>query len=138
MLVLLGLLAVTLWQRFSTVESAVDWQTDLQAALKTASATGKPVLISFSSAGCIYCKKMEAEVIPQKAVLDEIAKFIPVKIDGWADPTTSRRYGVDALPAYVVTDATGRSILMLDGYQPADVFVRFLRNARLKVEAAKQ
>jgi thioredoxin-related protein len=128
-LALAAFASVALWQRFSHAKSAVDWQDDLPGALARAVDTGRPVLISFSSPGCMYCRRMEAEVIPQEAVLAEIDKFIPVKIDAWSKRAISERYRVGSLPCYVVVDSDGQPVAMRDGFIPEGEFIRFLQYA---------
>jgi len=128
-LVLVGVVGLMLWQWLAPVKSAVDWQADLPAALDTAKTSGKKVLISFTSTGCIYCRKMEANVLPQEEVLAEIEKFIPVQVDVNRNVELADKYRVQALPGYVVVDHRGREIGMIDGYVPAGMFVRFLQAA---------
>ncbi len=125
-------------QSRSGVSSVIDWGHDLPSALASATKDQRPVLISFSSPACTYCRQMESEVIPQDAVRAEIGEFVPVKIDAWADPSTAQKYGVDGLPAYVVTVADGTPIAAISGYVPADRFTRFLRAARTEAAPKAQ
>jgi thioredoxin-related protein len=127
--VLLAMAVIMIWQSVSPAHSAVAWQTDLDAAIQEARQLHKPVLVSFTSPACTYCRQMETEVLPQPAVLAEIDKFIPVKVNAFVDTKTSTRYGVDALPAYVVLDSHGEVLGMIDGYRPASAFIRFLQYA---------
>jgi thiol:disulfide interchange protein len=128
-----ALVIVVLVQSQRDVPSAVAWGQDLSQALATANQQGKPVLINFTSAGCVYCKQMEREVIPQEEVLSEIAEFVPVKIDAWKDEATAARYGVGGLPGYVVTRPDGAPVLATSGFRPAEEFIRFLRAGRAEV-----
>jgi len=133
-LAVLAIAAFYFAQSRSASKSAVDWGHDLAAAQRDAAKLNRPVLISFTSPACTYCRQMEAEVIPQSDVLAEIAQYIPVKIDAWADPRTAERYGVDALPAYVVTRPDGAPATMASGFVPRERFVRFLQTARTEAK----
>jgi hypothetical protein len=136
-LALAAIVVLFLAQRQSPYKSAVDWGHDLPKALSVAAEQDRPVLISFTSPACTYCQQMEAEVIPQEAVLAEIEQYVPVKIDAWADPRTAERYGVSALPAYVVTRADGTPVVAASGFIEADRFARFLQKAREEAAPAK-
>lgn len=125
-------------QSRSGTSSVIDWGHDLPAALASAGADQRPVLISFSSPACTYCRQMEAEVIPQDAVRAEIAEFVPVKIDAWEDAAAAEKYGVSALPSYVVTVADGTPVAAISGFVPADRFTRFLRAARTEAQQNPQ
>ena len=136
LIVLLGMAIVMIWQSVSPAQSAVAWQSDLDAAIAQAAEADKPVLISFSSPACVYCRQMESEVFPQKEVLAEVDKFIPVKINTFEDARTSARYGVEALPAYVVIAPDGKVLGMIDGFRPAPAFIRFLQYAATAAKSA--
>ncbi len=129
---ILGLIAVAVLagvlinQRYSTVESAVDWGKDLNVALAASAAESKPILLNFSSRGCGYCVQMEKEVIPQEEILAAINKYIPVKLDATKNEEASVRYEINFLPAYVIVDGNGTKLGMVDGFQPADEFEAFL------------
>ncbi len=129
LLVLFLIMIVMMWRQMVPVQSAVAWESDLTEAQNTAFDNGKPILISFSSPGCTYCRQMEVEVIPQKEVLAEIERYIPVKIDAWKNEAVAARYDVQGLPTYVVTDYSGRKLAQKDGYVPASEFVAFLKSA---------
>ncbi len=126
-LIAVGVLAgIMVSQRFSTVESAVDWGKDLKVAMAASTAENKPILLNFSSRGCTYCVQMEKEVIPQDEILAAIYKYIPVKLDAFESEEESVRYDVKYLPAYVIVDSKGTKLGMVDGFQPADEFKAFL------------
>ncbi|MCB9849250.1 MAG: thioredoxin family protein [Phycisphaerales bacterium] len=135
-LAVIGLGALFILRSQSEGPSAVAWGADLPAALTEAKTEDRPVLLAFSSSGCIYCKRMEAEVFPQDAVLAAVADFVPVKVDAWKDEATAMRYGVDGLPTYFVLRSDGTPVLVADGYLPADDFLRFLQAGKAAAEKA--
>ncbi|HNO79830.1 MAG TPA: thioredoxin family protein [Phycisphaerae bacterium] len=110
----------------SMPESAVKWGKDLQVAMAASGAESKPILLNFTSRGCKYCVQMEKEVIVQDDIKSTIEKYIPVKLDAFDNKEASARYDIDALPAYVIVDANGRKLGMVDGFQPASRFKEFL------------
>ncbi len=138
LLAVAALVALVAWEQFMPVKSAVAWGKDLPAAIETAQAQDRPLLLSFSSPACMYCRQMESEVFPQEEVLAEIDHFVPVKIDASEDYETSVRYNVNPLPTYIVADSSGKAVTRLEGYVPADRFIRFLQAGRRAATPAAQ
>ncbi len=124
-----GVLVLFVFQQVLPPSSAINWQDDLGAALADAARSGKPILINFSSSGCVFCRKMENEVFPQEEVLAELNRFIPVKVNAWQATHASAKYDVTSVPTYVVTDSSGSIVSKINGYVPATNFVGFLHRA---------
>jgi len=111
------------------VGSAVDWRHDLPEAVDSAAEQNKRVLIEFSAPWCAVCAQMEAEVLPADVVQNALAGYIPVKVDVDAQAELADRFQVQALPTYVVLDASGTPVRAAVGFQDAESFSRFLRRA---------
>ncbi len=114
------------WYRSSPGEG---WPTDLAQARTAAAASGRPLLIQFSSQSCPFCVRMEREVLPNPAVVRLLKGFELAQVDAWADAQSAERYGVQSIPAYVVLDPQGRPISKIEGYLPAETFIDFLDRA---------
>ena len=105
------------------------WPEDLDRARAAAAASGRPLLIQFTSAGCPYCRRMEREVLSDRDVRQLLASFELVQVNGWARQDLAGRYGVQGTPAFVVVGPQDRFVGKVEGYLPADVFLDFLRHA---------
>ncbi|MEX2188892.1 MAG: thioredoxin family protein [Pirellulales bacterium] len=90
-------------------ESAVRWQSDIDAALATAAQTNRLVLVHFWRPSCQPCMRLEANVFnqPQFAAALE-ADYVPVKINTDQFPETTRRYGIEMLPTDVILTPDGK------------------------------
>lgn len=113
-----------------------DWPDDLVGALATASRTGRPVLIQFSSPGCLYCTEMERRVLNEGPVRKALESFELAHVDAWADADTSRRYAVDAIPAFIVLTPDGRQAGRVEGFVPVDQFLEFLQQSQSAARTA--
>lgn len=60
----------------------------------------KPVLIDFWGIGCVPCKTMQPII---EEISDEYKKTIKVgKVDVYANPITSSKYGIHSLPSFLL------------------------------------
>ena len=103
---------------------------DWDAALKKAAAEKKTVLALFTGSDwCIWCKRLEGEVLSQKAFSDEVGKtFVPVFLDFPSDKSLvpeakqkrnkelAEKYAVHGFPTVLLLDAQGK-VLAQTGYQ---------------------
>ena len=103
---------------------------DFDAALKKAAAENKTVFALFTGSDwCIWCKRLEGEVLSQKAFSDEVGKnFVPVFLDFPKDKSLvkeatakrnrelSKKYEVRGFPTVLLLDAKGE-VLGQTGYQ---------------------
>jgi len=103
---------------------------DFDVALKKAAAEKKTVLALFTGSDwCIWCKRLEGEVLSQKAFSDEVGKtFVPVFLDFPSDKSLvkeatakrngelSKKYAVRGYPTVLLLDAKGE-VLGQTGYK---------------------
>ncbi|NRB55974.1 MAG: protein-disulfide reductase DsbD [Salinicola sp.] len=68
----------------------VDDPDQLDAALASARAAGRPVMVDVSADWCISCKVMEQRVFPEPAVADRLADFTLLRADVTRDVAASR------------------------------------------------
>ena len=118
---------------------------DWDAALKKAAAEKKTVLALFTGSDwCIWCQRLEGEVLSQKAFSDEVGKtFVPVFLDFPSDKSLvpeakqkrnrelAEKYAVRGFPTVLLLDAQGK-VLAQTGYQkggPAP-YVKYLMDVR--------
>lgn len=80
----------------------VDDLDQLDAALASARAAGRPVMVDVSADWCISCKVMEQRVFPAPAVAERLADFTLLRADVTRDVAASRdlldRYGLFGPP----------------------------------------
>lgn len=95
--------------RASAAESAVHWQSDIEAACATAAQSNRLVLVHFWGSNCKPCVRLENTVFtePQFAAVLE-ADYVPVKINVDQFPVTADRYGVRAWPTDVILTPDGK------------------------------
>ena len=103
------------------------WPADIEQARAAATASGRPLLIQFTSAGCHYCAKMDREVLPDPGIVRALANFELAQVDAWRETELADRYGVQAIPAFVVLGPGGQLVGKVEGYVPAEAFRDFLQ-----------
>lgn len=130
-LVIVGVLAIGLWQRQQAAAAArsVAWKPTFAEALAAAKESDRPVLVSFVMPNCGYCRQMDIEVLPNRDVQEAIRGFVPVRVNIVAQPEIAVRYGIMGAPVHMITDAEGTPLGRVDGFVPADRFTAFLRQA---------
>lgn len=88
---------------------------DLADDLREASEAGKRLVVFFEQVGCIYCKKMQTEVLAQKSINDYVRKnFDVIQLNLWGsrevtdfdgkameEKDLARRWGVVFTPTIV-------------------------------------
>ena len=105
-------------------QQVVRWEPTLESAQRLAAQTNRLVLIYFCGPSCVYCRRMEAEVLSQPAVAAAInADYVAVKIVADYFPTTAKRYSITHLPTTVITTPQGQWLDSKEGYVAADEYV---------------
>jgi len=119
-----------------TAPSAVAWVDDQQDALRQAEASGRLVLLDFGADWCPPCRQMNQNVFSDPEFAAELEKWVvPLRIDLSDRPPSPsaaevvRRYGVEALPTFVVVDTKGQEVARRAGTMSARQFLGFVRGA---------
>ena len=103
---------------------------DWDAAMKKAAVEKKTVLALFTGSDwCIWCQRLEGEVLSKKEFSDEVGKtFVPVFLDFPSDKSLvskatakrnqelAKKYGVRGYPTVLLLDSKGE-VLAKTGYQ---------------------
>jgi thiol-disulfide isomerase/thioredoxin len=113
--------------------SRVPW-TDFGTALGRARAENKPILATFVTDWCGYCRKMDQTTWRDASVIERLANVLAVRIDaedrqernGYSGVALADRYGVQGFPTLVVLDATGRLVSRTSGYQTSGDLIEWL------------
>ena len=105
---------------------------DWNLALKKAQSQNKLVFVDIYATWCGPCKMIKQYTFTDSAVGDFFNKnFINVSIDGekGIGPQLAQQFSIDAYPTLIVTDATGKPVLVTVGYLPADYLLEFANEA---------
>ncbi len=114
----------------SAVAGAPHWMSDFDAAQKEAQRLDRPMLVHFYTDWCFPCRRMEKDVLSRSTVLQVLQpRLVLVKLNAEKHPDIAKRFGVTLFPTDVIVDPSGRRILSSTGYQEADKYVRFARDA---------
>ncbi len=101
----------------------------LITAIPSSAATSEPVLLDFHAEWCGPCRQM------RPAVAQLSRKGYPIKsIDIDQAPDLKEKYGVDAVPTFIVVDPQGRELGRTSGSQPAAQLARFYLDAKAKAQ----
>ncbi len=79
---------------------------------------------------------MDRETYTNSRVVDLAKKLIPVKlnVDKNGTAALSRKYGVEAIPTIIFTDASGKILRQFVGFKPPDEFVTDMQAALKKTK----
>ena len=127
------LLAITYFQNKGgemPEEASSIWKTDYSEALKQAKEQDKPVLISFHTSWCGWCKKMKSDVYSDPAFYNYAsAELIPVLLDGDKDTDLVAKYNIKGYPSYVILKPDGTVLKTFSGYMKTDAFIETIKSA---------
>ena len=117
-------------QTGSAARAEITWLTDYDAALKLAQSTNKLVVVDFFATWCGPCKMMERDTFSDEKVQQQLANFVPLKIDVDRQPQLAAKYGIEGYPTTLVIDATGKPITGAVGYLKPDAYLAVLAKAK--------
>jgi len=129
------------------IAERVRW-TDFGSGLERARTEGKPLLVTFVTNWCGYCRKMDRTTWKHPAVVERMDDVVAVRVDaeearernGFVGRELAGRYGVTGYPAVLLLDGGGAVIARSGGYQEPrqllgwleDSFSRLGRGASLR------
>ncbi len=94
-------------------------------ALTAAKAEGKKVFIDFYTSWCGPCKRLAANVFPDKQVGDYMnGNYVCLKLDAEKEGAElAKKFGVSAYPTLIVTDTDGKVLGLFAGYKEGEDFI---------------
>jgi len=96
-------------------KSSEPWITDFKKGLELSASTGKPMFVYFHQEGCVWCEKLEKDVLSDPDVLNKLSEnYVLVKIDINKDRNTAIRYGIRGTPTLLLIDDNGDVMTMID------------------------
>lgn len=117
-----------------TPANEIAWATDLATARAMAAESGKPVLMEFTATWCPACKAVKRNVWPDKRVEHFVnARVIPLSVDVDSQRELSAEYRINPIPAFILTDSTGRELARAEGYLDADQMMSLIESGQRKL-----
>jgi thioredoxin-like negative regulator of GroEL len=80
------------------LERHVDFVTSYPEALAEASQSGKPILVFFSTAECIFCHQMLEGAFRDQQVVRLAGEFICVRVEAGENPEVCKDFHIEAFP----------------------------------------
>ena len=108
-----------------------------QDAIKKSGELGMPVFVYFHADWCHWCTKMKNEVFSDSKVKTMLKNYIVIHVNTDKHPDVSRKFGINSLPSYVITNVDEKNLKSGKGYQAADQFVSWLDNPSLYKQPKK-
>ena len=114
---------------FTHNAGAISWIGDMDAALRRARSSRKPVMADFSTGGCGWCKKLDSETYADTSVVRLAARFICVKVDCDRGTALPAKYGVRGYPTVIFLYPDGKVIDRVNGFVDAGGMAAMMRKA---------
>ena len=113
-----------------SAEAEKMWLTDYTEAKKIAANQNKPILISFHTSWCGWCKKMKADVYSDQDFCDfATEKLVLLLLDGDKDTDLVAKFGIQGYPSYVIQNSKGETLKSFSGYMKTDKFISTIKQA---------
>lgn len=98
----------------------VQWRRDYNEARKEAQAKGRPLLLNFGTASCLWCDKLDATTFRDPGVVEALnERFIPLKIDADRHAALAEALRIQGYPTLVLASPDGKILDTLAGYLEA-------------------
>jgi thioredoxin-related protein len=109
---------------------SIQWVYDLQTAHSQSLATGKPMLIVCGGPWCVYCKKLEKEVLGHPTIAKYINKtFIAVHLDSEKDQRAVEVLEIKSLPTTVILSPEADLLGSVEGFVKVRDFATVLKQS---------
>jgi thioredoxin:protein disulfide reductase len=111
------------------------WLSDEPAAVASARAAGRPLLVDFAASWCVPCREFEVKVFSRPDVAAAMQRFTLLRVDVSRedeDPALGaikRKYGADTLPAIRILSSEGAFVAKTDTLVPPEDFLALLARA---------
>jgi thioredoxin 1 len=103
----------------------VEFHPTIEAA-RTAGDPDRPILLTFTSASCGWCRKLATSTFADERVTALSDRVLWVKADIDEQPALAAKFRVRGVPHTFVIDRNDRVLAAQPGYLPAEAFVTFV------------
>jgi len=121
----------------------IDWRHDYGKARQEARATGRPLVLDFSTEQCMWCRKLEATTFRDPKVAALLARdFVPLHVDALRQPSLARALKIERFPTllFAAPDGTilGRHVGFVDAARFRGQLERALASVPARPAAAQE
>jgi thiol:disulfide interchange protein len=100
--------------------------TSYEEALQIAQKQNKQVFLFFHASWCNWCEKMKDETLSDDEVKAALSKYVIYHVDTQKERNVASKYNVRGIPAYVITDKTGKPLKNGSGFKKTGGFINWL------------
>ncbi len=112
------------------------WSTDFDDSISAAETAQRPALVFFTASWCGPCKLMASVTLADPAVQGKLAGLERIAVDIDEHPDLASKYGVEAVPTFVMLSTGEAEVERTTGYQPAADFSQWLATSGSEAQAA--
>ena len=107
-----------------------DWHHDARQAWAAARTEHRPLLLYFTTEGCVYCRKMQHETLEDAIVADTIREtFVAAQLHAKENRSLVRSLRIRVYPTTVILSPDSGVIDYIPGYVAAEPLLARLRSA---------
>jgi len=125
---------------------ALDWMSDMDAALKKAKEEKRFIFVIFTNPdNCPPCRMLDSQTLPDPKVQEFLKSFVLAKFDAWdkgkGAELANKYAGTLSIPSMVVLDPEGNLLGKMTGYKPVDEFIKAIsgiRDSKKNMEEGKK
>ena len=126
--ILCAVVAVALLAKALRPKEIIPWRHDFAAATAEAREANKPVFAYFTASWCGPCQSLKHTTWADKDVEAALQDYVPARVDVDRAPELAEKYGVRAVPTFVVMRADGQPTRQTDGALGPAEFLRWLKS----------
>ncbi len=108
----------------------IRWGTE---ATKRAEEENKLILVDVYADWCGPCKMMDRTTYMNSSVLEELKRFVTVKVDADTDTEAARKFSPGTIPTTAILNAKGETLLTRVGYIGPETFLTLLKGAHTEI-----
>jgi thioredoxin-related protein len=113
----------------------IAFSSDFKGSVDEAKSSHKPILMTFHTASCGWCRRMEDVTFRDTEVIRLSKQFVNVRIDADEESNLASSFGADGYPYTVVVSPSGKIVGSIVGYVEPNDFAARLKVALTRPEA---